>query len=336
YIEGSNIGSSAKEPEWTEPQIAKINSISVVRLNRKVVNDTRRVVPDKNGKYVTYDTKGTAVTRAAAFLNNIPPSDYCIGMGKPKGDQKTGKTKLYSDIVMRAKDGSWVTNQWTCEGIVIEGVPKKILDRSARKIHTAGGMTNERRIGHDFARIGLPRVYFCPLFETLRSKYPKLLDGVSVTVGYYWINASWGVTGNPGRYKYMTGPNDIGDTQKLSEILRMIGGKSSLTQSTIAISTAFNGKLVGNSIVKDGEGCDMSIKVHNAFHMAVVDYRSPPQTSSTGFELTDDLIGKSEFLKADLGTTKSVMGVFGVDDEDEDDDDDENDEGKDVGDDDLI
>lgn len=29
---------------------------------------------------------------------------------------------------------------------------------------------------------------------------------MSVTVGYYWMNASWGVTESPGKYKYMVAP----------------------------------------------------------------------------------------------------------------------------------
>ncbi|KAK0753551.1 hypothetical protein B0T18DRAFT_424083 [Schizothecium vesticola] len=233
-----------------------------------------------------------AVTGSEAFLNNIPVSKCCIGMGKPKGDQKTGKTKLYSDIVMRARDSTWVTNQWTCKDIVIEGVPRKILDRTARIIHSAVGTSKERRIGHDFARIGLPKIR--PPQDS-----PKLLDGVSITAGYYWINASWDVTGNPGKYKYTIAPGKTSETQKLSEVMRMFNDKSSLTQATIATSTAFNGKMWGSTIVRDGDGCDMSLKIHNAFRLKK----------------------ECEFLAADTTTSKGVLSTFAADEEDRNEDD---------------
>ncbi|KAG5916585.1 hypothetical protein E4U61_003498 [Claviceps capensis] len=277
WVEGSNIGASANEPKWTKEQTETINAASMTKLPIKVVNDTRRVVPDQNNVYVTLDNKGAAVTREGAFLNKIPTTKYVIGMGKAKGDQKTGKIKLYSDLVMKGR------------GRGHRGRPEEDLGQGPKGHPHVDGTREERRIGHDFARIGLPKMYFGPLFETLRSKYPKILDGISTTVGYYWLNASWGVTGNPGKYRCMIGAGKMAETQKLSEVMRIFNGKSSLCQATIAISTAFTGKLSGSTIVKDGDACDMSIKVHNAFHIKTVDYRSPPQSSSTGFELTEDL-----------------------------------------------
>ncbi len=318
WVEGSNIGDSASEPEWTEEQIQAINRALHTKLPIKVVADTRRAVPDENAMYVTHDNNGAAVTRAPAFLNNINVQQYCIGMGKAKGDQKTGKTKLYSDIVMRSRNGSWMTNQWTCKNVVVEGVPRKILDRTPRNVHTSAGSNKERRVGHEFARVGLPKVHFAPIFETLKSKYPRIMQSnVSSTFGYYWVNASWGVTGNPGRFKYMVAPGQPPVvTQKLPEVMRMFDGKSSLCQATIAISTAFNGKLSGNSIIRDGDDCELSIKIHNAFHLKKVDYRSPPQSASTGFELTDDLLQESEYLVVEKTTRENVFSEFMNDDND--------------------
>lgn len=330
WVEGSNIGDSASEPNWTDNQIQNINAALHVRLPIKVVADTRRVVPDEKGQYVTHDNKGASVTRAPAFLNNINVQQYCVGMGKAKGDQKTGKTKLYSDIVMRSRNGTWITNQWTCRDVVIEGVPRKILDRIPRTVHSSSGSNKERRVGHEFARIGLPKIYFGPVFETLRSKYPKIMaSNVSTTLGYYWVNASWGVTGNPGRFKYLVAPGKTVETQKLAEVMRMFDGKSSLCQATIAISTAFNGKLSGNSVIRDGDSCELSIEIHNAFHLKKVDYRSPPQSASTGFELTDDLMQESEVLAAEKVTKENVFSEFmneGNEDDDNDNNDDEDDD----------
>ncbi|KAL7801349.1 hypothetical protein V8C44DRAFT_346208 [Trichoderma aethiopicum] len=271
FAEGSNIDTGAREPNWTDEQIQAINAMATIKLPVKVVRDTRRVVPDPDGIYVTYDDTRGALIRCAAFLNNIDPNKYCIGMGKVKGDQKTGTHRLYSDVVMRARDGTWLANQWTCEGIVIEGVPRKTLDRFPRWIRSSARTVKERRLGHEYVRIGLPRMYFAPVLETLKSKYPKLLDGVSTTVGYYWLNASWGVTGTPGRYFYMAAPCEMAETQELWEFLWMMNGQSCLCQATVAISTAFSGKLSGNTIVRDGDGCRLSVKLHNALHIKKVD-----------------------------------------------------------------
>lgn len=276
WAKDSNIGARTREPNWTDEQIQTINAMAKTKLPLKDVSDTRRVVPDPNGTYVTYDDRGAALIRSPAFLNNIDPEKYCIGMGRAKGDLKTGNNRLYSDVVMRSRDGTWITNQWTCKGIVIEGVPRKTLDKRPRVMHVSAGTGKERRIGHEFVRIGLPRMYFAPVFETLKSEYPSLLDRVVITVGYYWLYASWGVTGTPGKYKYMAAPGKLAETQELSKILWMANGQSCLCQATIAISTAFPGKLSGNMIVRDGDGCSLSIKLHNALHLKMVDYRSPP------------------------------------------------------------
>ncbi|KAK1242046.1 hypothetical protein MKX07_000032 [Trichoderma sp. CBMAI-0711] len=276
WAKDSNIGARAREPNWTDEQIQTLSAMAKTKLPLKDVSDTRRVVPDPNGTYVTYDDGGAALIRSPAFLNNIDPEKYCIGMGRVKGDLKTGNNRLYSDVVMRSRDGTWITNQWTCKGIVIEGVPRKTLDKRPQVMHASARTGKERRIGHEFVRIGLPRMYFAPVLETLKSEYPSLLDRVVVTVGYYWLYASWGVTGTPGKYKYMAAPGRLAETQELSEILRMANGQSCLCQATIAISTAFSGKLSGNMIVRDGDGCSLSIKLHNALHLKMVDYRSPP------------------------------------------------------------
>lgn len=168
-------------------------------------------------------------------------------------------------------------------------------------------MGKDRRIGHDFARIGLPKKYFGPVLETLRSTNPHILDNVSVTMGYYWLNASWGVTSTPGHYRYLVAPGKLGDTEMLSEMLRNLDGKSSLTQSTMAISIAYKGKASGNNVVKDGKECELSVKLHNAMHLEIVDYRSPPQTSAAGFEVTEDLLSMATIFKTQSTATQNLF-----------------------------
>jgi hypothetical protein len=80
-----------------------------------------------------------------------------------------------------------VLSQWTSKFVVLEGLPDNILDKPARLVNGKP----ERRIGHDFARIGLPKLCFGPIFETLKTSMPSILEGVSQTNGYYWLNASW-------------------------------------------------------------------------------------------------------------------------------------------------
>jgi hypothetical protein len=72
--------------------------------------------------------------------------------------------------------------------------------------------------------------------------------------------------------------------------MRTLDGRSSMTQSTVAISVAYNGKTSGAGVVKAGDNCELSVKLHNAFHLTACDYRSPPQTSATGFEVSEDLL----------------------------------------------
>ncbi|KAK1561577.1 uncharacterized protein LY79DRAFT_675443 [Colletotrichum navitas] len=108
---------------------------------------------------------------------------------------------MCSDIVMKGRgDDTWISNQWICDNVVIEGVPRHILGKPPRTVH-------------------LPEIYFGLVFETLLSKYPKLMEGVSETVGYYWINASWGVTSTVGLYKCKVVGNSVvkdGDAEQFS------------------------------------------------------------------------------------------------------------------------
>jgi len=43
--------------------------------------------------------------------------------------------------------------------------------------------------------MGLPKFAFGPLLE---EQYSDFLDKVSTTDGFYWINASWGISTSPG------------------------------------------------------------------------------------------------------------------------------------------
>lgn len=65
-----------------------------------------------------------------------------------------------------------------------------ILDKPAKTVQSGYSNGKDLRIGHDFARIGLPKTHFGAFSEILGHRYNKLLDSVSQKVGYYWINTS--------------------------------------------------------------------------------------------------------------------------------------------------
>ncbi len=297
-IEGTNIGSRASEPNWTNQQLQHIADLCGKRLGHVMMSETRRSIPDPENKYLAIANDGSVVTKGPAILPNIGWSDFKLGLGKVKPDEKTGKSKLYSDVVM--KGPNWVLSQWTSKDVVLEGVADNILDKPPR-------LTNgrpDRRIGHDFARIGLPKTSFGPIFETLKTVFPSIVDDISITKGYYWLNASWGVTGSPGRFIY-TGPNKIRDnTFKLYEAMKMISGYSSIGAGAIAISVANESEMRGGKLVPANNKFELSVKIHNMFHMRKVAYHSPPQAASTGFEVTDDMYDETESLEpvSNIGT----------------------------------
>lgn len=59
------------------------------------------------------------------------------------------------------------------------------------------------------------------------------------------MNASWGVTGSPGKFVYPAANRVKCDTEKLYEAMKMIMGGSSLGAAAIAISVANENWRVG-------------------------------------------------------------------------------------------
>jgi len=304
-VEGSNIGSSACEPEWTTEQLQHFATLSNKRLGTTIMADTRRSVSDPERMYVTTASDGSVLTRPAAILPVANWDLFKLGLGKVKPDEKTGKNKVYSDVVM--KGSNWLLNQWTSRDVVIETVPDAIMNKPPRIINGKP----ERRIGYDFARIGLPKASFLPIFETLKASMPSLMEGVSITDGYYWLNASWGVTGSPGNFIYKGKGNAKVNTFKLNEAIRMLGNMSSIGVACVAISVANETKLEGGKLIPDPGKYELSIKIHNMFHIKKVNYHSPPQAGATGFEVSDDIFGDSEVLEQVSGMDSMFSNTAG-------------------------
>lgn len=306
-VEGTNIGSKAAEPAWTQEELQAISNANGFRMSTTTVAETRRSEPDRDGKYLVIGANDSVITRAAAILPNIKPNEYQLGLGKVKPDEKTGKSKLYTDVVMKAE--GWRLTQWTSKNVVLEVVPNNILDKTPRMVNGRP----ERRIGHDFARIGLPKLCFAPVFKTLENGMPSLLNNISQTQGYYWLNASWGVTNSPGNFVYKDESGNRANTHVLREAMNHMRGLSAIGTATIAISVGNESKIMGGKAVPDPGKYELSIKIHNFFVAKLVPYHSPAQASATGFEIDDEMFADAESLTAPSGmgsTYESTASAF--------------------------
>ena len=124
-------------------------------------------------KFVARDASGSIVPTEEAYVSSLDPNSYCIGTGQAKYDI-TGSPKHYMDAVIADRKGTWLLSQWTSEWVVIEGVAPEVLMKQNR---TGASLQSNRRIGVHFARIGLPKMAFRPLFNTLSQNYPGIMSG---------------------------------------------------------------------------------------------------------------------------------------------------------------
>ena len=300
-IQGTNIGSKASEPQWTNEQAKQIADAIRTTLTTVPVPASRVSIADPENKYLVIGQNDSVVTRAAAVLPNIGWGEFKLGLGQVKADQKTGKARLYSDVVM--KGPNWTLTQWTSKFMIVESVPANILNKPPR-------MTNgrpERRIGHDFVRIGLAKICFAPVFETLRKSMPTILDAnsISQTSGFYWLNASWGVTGSPGKFTYKAADRQAKDEFNLYRVMQFLGDYSSYGMGTIAISIGNESRVEGGKLIPDGGKYELSVKIHNMMHMKKTTYHSPPQSASAGFEVSDDIFAEAEILDTNASTVST-------------------------------
>ncbi|KAH8156705.1 hypothetical protein CIB48_g11546 [Xylaria polymorpha] len=305
-VSGRNIGAEQMEPEWTMEQMAEINKAVSTTLKVMPVMDTRRSVMDPKQEFVGRDSNGSIVPTELAYVSTLTPEHYCIGTGPEKFDT-TGSPRYYADVVVADINGNWLVNQWTSEGVVIEGVAQNILMQTNRVGNTSG-----RRIGHHFARIGLPKFAFGPLFTTLNTNFGGTLSQISQTNGYYWMNASWGVSSFAATFSYMD-ETGLRKVSSLVDVMRMLNGKSSLCLGTIAISVTCPAKMTDGKPTPDKTSFGLSIKMHNAFHIDTVDYHGPPQQGSTGMMVPARIAQKAKLMTSGgIGTMGGVSNIFGT------------------------
>jgi hypothetical protein len=132
---------------------------------------------------------GTALTPAPGYINNSKPSQYVIGIGRAKSDNRTERPKVYVDIVLKQTEKRLLLNQWSFENVILKGLERSALDK-INLPNNQKGKGQKHRIGHDFVRVGLPKMWFGPDFENLRNRYPKLMLSANDAVGHYWANVS--------------------------------------------------------------------------------------------------------------------------------------------------
>jgi hypothetical protein len=302
-VSGRNIGAEQKEPKWDSKQLHAIRTLSMTKLSIMPVTDTRRSVMDPAMEFVGKDEGGSIVPTERAYVSSLDPTQYCIGTGPEKYDV-TGSPRYYSDVVVADVNGQWLINQWTSEMVVIEGVAQNVLMQTNRTGNQSG-----RRIGYHFARVGLPKMAFGPLFYTMSSQYPGVMAQIAETEGYYWTNASWGVSSFQGTFAYM-GETGIQKTTNLVDVMRMLNGKSSLSLATLAISITCPAKMVDGKPVVDKSAYGLSIKLHNAFGYETVDYHGPPQQGSTGMMVPSRIAGMAKVMNR--GSSSTMGGNSGI------------------------
>jgi len=212
---------------------------------------------------------------------------------------------------MAGVSGDWLINQWTSDMCVLDGIDPSVLLKQTKQGNRTG-----RRIGVHFARVGLPKFAFGPLFSSLALEYPGFLDKVASTQGYYWVNASWGVTTSPGQFISVNEKTrKVDHTAVLQDVMRRLGGQSSLGIATVAVSVTFE-------VINDGSAkpppnrqkAGLSVKLHNFCQSAIVDYHGPQQQLASSMKVPQRILDRARGLAEGpmRGSSGGMSSVFSL------------------------
>lgn len=155
-------------------------------------------------------------------------------------------------------------------------------------------------------RIGLPKLSFAPIIDTVKAAVPSLLHGIpKVTEDdmYYWTNASWGILRSPATYTYKYDQGDVFQGS-LSEAMSMIGRRSAMGVMIVSISLAFENMSDEYGERPNEEQACLSIKCHCFLELELCDYHIPPlRLSAAGITVPKSLFKASttdpfSFLKS--------------------------------------
>lgn len=311
-ISGRIVGAGAREPEWSQEELEYFAELRSYKLDVVTVTDSRKAQPDSNGYYVVKNADGTCAATMNAMLPGLSMDEIKLGVGTAKPDERLPKKKMYSDVVAVGKNGDWVLNQWVSQDVIMEPVPANVRNRSVNI--RSGGKGSERTIGVHFARFGFPAKSFAPIFHTLGVGMPGLIDSLVMTDGYYWANASWGVTQTPGTFVYKTEQGTRATTHQLTDAMDMMGTRSCIGIGIFAISVACAYEKQGDTVVPSSTKYEFSIKCHNFLGMGFTDWHGPPQTSAIGMILSDDFMRSAQSMSKPKVTTNvmnSTSNLFG-------------------------
>jgi hypothetical protein len=308
---GKAIGATQREPAWNEQQMKAINQATNTILPIYQVTNSRSTKADPDQVFVEIDEQGNSGPSEKAYLSAIDTKDYVIGVGRKNYDTTGQNPKYYMDAVMAGSGGNWQINQWTSDLCVLDGIDPSVLLKQTRP-----GNKNNRKIGIHFARIGLHKAAFGPLFNTLNQEYPGFLEKVSVTDGFYWVNASWGVTTSPGQFISVNNKTKaVEQTTILQDVMKKLGGKSAVGIATVAISVTF--EVINDRSTRpppNEQKAGISVKLHNFCMIDEVEYHGPQQQMASSMRVPQRILDKAKGLTSGVGVGGSGMGsVFAVD-----------------------
>lgn len=178
------------------------------------MKDTNRNIADSKGEYVVDD--GGALGphgTTKSMISNIGSSNFCIGIGS-KMNPTSRPAYPHHDVVMTAKDGSWMLRDWTWEGVMV-----RIMSVDAT--------------GNPDVRVGLPvktgNRQFDSVFVALKSLFDGIMDTIVEADGYYWMDATWGTPANRDIFSSTDANGTVDGLNCTNAIMLLDGFKCSCT-----------------------------------------------------------------------------------------------------------
>lgn len=98
-------------------------------------------------------------------------------------------------------------------------------------------------------------------------------------------------------------------TSNLSDVMRMLNGRSALCLAMIAIPITCQSKAKDDQQVSDKSTHGVSVKLYNAFGGDTVEYHGPPQQGATGIMVLKRFIQGAKSMTGNAGGATGI-GIF--------------------------